>query len=244
MEPLYLCVRSTLPWHDEAAVAAALVPELRAPVELWNAIFDLRYAAFRIRLIEIAQRNLGRVESAKVARFDEVPPGALVVPVDDDDWFSPELAHRLLTAGKPDARGYHWNRYNLEPPRRTRRWSWTHRRRTRDTSPHTCGTNNYAVRNLPELRTAVTNHVWASGYFDANVGGVKRLDASLSVQNRNLASRSRLVGPGIELTRGSLIEKFRRYQKFYARLRLPPEVTWAQPDVAAMAELMHSIRLQ
>ena len=244
MEPLYLCVRSTLPWHDEAAVAAALVPELRAPVELWNATFDLRYAAFRIRLIEIAQRNLGRVENAKVARFEDVPPGALVVPVDDDDWFSPELAHRLLTAGKPDAQGYHWNRYNLEPPRRTRRWSWSSRRRTRDTSPHTCGTNNYAVRNLPELSMAVKNHVWASRHFDANVGRVQRLEASLSVQNRNLASRSRLAGPGTRLTRDALIEKARRYRKFYDRVRLPPEVAWAQPYAAAMAELMHSVRLR
>ena len=243
MEPLYICVRSTLPWHDEAAVAAALVPELRQPVEMWNAIFDLRYARFRVRLMEIAQLNLGRVENAKVARLEEVPPGALVVPVDDDDWFSPELAHRLLAEGRPNAQGFHWNRYNLEPPRRKRSWSWTHRRRTRDTSPHTCGTNNYAVRNLPELRRAVTNHVWASRHFDANVSRVTRLEASLSVQNRSLASRSRLVGAGTAMTRDALIEKSRRYQRFYDRSRLPPEVAWAQPYVAAMAELMHSIRL-
>ena len=31
--------------------------------------------------------------------------------------------------------------------------------------------------------------------------------------------------------------------EFRDRLRLPPEVAWAQPYVAAMAELMHSIRL-
>ena len=50
MELLHICVRRTLPWHDEAEVAAALRPEMRPKVEVWNATFNLRYAAFRLRL--------------------------------------------------------------------------------------------------------------------------------------------------------------------------------------------------
>ena len=244
MEPLYICVRRTLPWHDETAVVAALVPELRQKVEVWNASFSMRYAAFRVRLKQIAEQNLSRVENAKLTRRDALPPGALVVPVDDDDWFSPELAHHLLADWDESLQGIHWNRYILELPRRARRWPWARTWRVADTSPHTCGSNNYAIRNLPELARAITNHVWASEYFDANPRRVKRLAASLSLQNRNLASHSGLGGRKPEIPRDELIERFRRHRRLYDRLRLPPEVAWAQPYVAAMAELMHSIRLK
>jgi hypothetical protein len=36
VELLHICVR-TLPWHDEAAVAASLDPIVRGRVELWRA---------------------------------------------------------------------------------------------------------------------------------------------------------------------------------------------------------------
>jgi hypothetical protein len=244
VEILHICVRSTLPWHDEAAVGAALAPELRQKVELWNACFSMRYAAFRVRLKEIAQENLARVENAKISRREEIPEGAWVAPVDDDDWFAPDLAQRLLAHAEPGLHGFHWSRYVLELPRRPRRWPWQRARRPADTSPHTCGSNNYAVRNLAEISRAGTNHVWASDYFDANLMRVKRVEASLSLQNRNLSSRSGLGGRSPTITRKALLERFRRHRRFYDRLRLPPDLAWAQPHVGAMAELMRSIRLR
>lgn len=245
MGPLPICVRSTLPWHDEAAVAAALVPELRQKVAVWNECFSLRYAAFRVRLTEIARENWSRIENAKLTRLEVIAPGALLVPVDDDDWFSPDLAHQLLADPAARVEGFHWSRYILELPRRRRRFPWSRPRRAADTSRHTCGSNNYAIRNRPELGKAITNHVWASEWFDAHPGRVKRLAASLSVQNRNFASRSGLGGHRrLEITRDELIERFRRHRSLYDRLRLPPEIAWAQPHVAAMAELMRAIQLR
>ena len=244
MEPLRICVRATLPWHDEAAIEPVLIPQLRQKVALWNEIFSLRYAAFRVRLMQIAQESWSRVENAQVTRREEIPPGALLVPVDDDDWFSPHLAHHLLADSAACFQGLHWNRYILELPRRSARWPWARQRRAADTSRHTCGSNNYAIRNLPELGRAVTSHVWASEHFDAHPLRFKRLDASLSVQNRNFASRSGLGERKLEISRGELIERFRRHRRLYDRLQLPPEVAWAQPYVASMAELMHSIRLR
>jgi hypothetical protein len=241
---LHICVRSTLPWHDEAAVAASLIPGVRPQVELWNTTFDMRYAAFRQRLVEIARQNLARVEGARVSALDDVPRGALVVPVDDDDWFSPELAERLLSEPGEGLQGYHWNRYIVETPRRAHRWPWPDRRRAADTSRHTCGSNNYAVRNLPEHTESIASHVRASALFDASPGRFRHVSASLSVQNRNLASRSALAAGSSTLTRGELIERFGRHRKLYARLRLPPEVAWAQPCIASMAELMHAVRLK
>ena len=244
MEPLHICVRRTLPWDDEAAVAAALAPEMRSRVELWNATFKLRYAAFRFRLTQIARRNWSRIQSAKLTPLGEIPPGALVVPVDDDDWFSPEIGSRLLAERDPSLHGYHWNRYILEAPRRSRRWPFARRRRAADTSRYTCGSNNYAIRNLPELAAAISSHVKASEHFDGNPSRVKHLDASLSLQSRNLASQTTLGKRVSELTRDELIEKFRGYRALYDRVRLPRELAWAQPSVIAMAELMHELRLK
>ena len=256
MERLHICVRRTLPWHDEAAVEAALVPEMRPVVELWNATFNLRYPAFRLRIAQIARENFGRIEDATLTSLAETPPGALVVPVDDDDWFSPEIGRRLLAEREPSLHGYHWNRYILETPRRRRRWPWARRRRAADTSPHTCGSNNYAVLNLPELAVAIASHVTASEIFDAGPGRVKHVGASLSLQCRNLASRSAL-GSGRRsisqvslaekppsLSRDALIEKYQAHRALYDRLRLPSEVAWAQPSVGEIAELMHELRLR
>ena len=81
VELLHICVRRTLPWHDEAAVAAARDARMHPRVELWNATFALRYAAFRQRLAKNTLENLGRIENAKISRRDETPPGALIVPV-------------------------------------------------------------------------------------------------------------------------------------------------------------------
>ena len=245
MGPLPICVRGTLPWHDEAAVEARLVPELRQKVALWNECFNLRYAAFRVRLAQIAQRNWSQIENAKLTPREEIAPGALLVPVDDDDWFSPELAQQLLPHADARLEGLHWNRYILELPRRGRRFAWGRARRAADTSRHTCGSNNYSIRNLPAFDRAITNHVWASEYFDAHPSRVKRLEASLSVQNRNFASRSGLGGhKKLVITREELLERFRRHRSLYEGLRLPPEVAWAQPYVTSMAELMDSIRLK
>jgi hypothetical protein len=244
VELLHICVRRTLPWHDEAAVAAALVPNMRPKVELWNATFNLRYPAFRLRLTRIARENLSRIENAKLARLEETPPGALVVPVDDDDWLSPEIGSRLLAEPDPSPHGYHWNRYILEAPRHPRRWPWARERRAADTSRYTCGSNNYAIRNLPELAAAISSHVKASEHFDGNPSRVKHLDASLSLQSRNLASQTTLGKRVSELTRDELIEKFRGYRALYDRVRLPRELAWAQPSVIAMAELMHELRLK
>jgi hypothetical protein len=251
VEPLHICVRRTLPWHDEAAATAGLAPRLRPRLELWNATFHLSYLEFRHRLTLISRENWSRVEDARVTPQNEIPPGALVVPVDDDDWFSPELGRRLLAEQDPSLHGYHWNRYILEPPRHGRRWPWARRRRAADTSPYTCGSNNYAILNVPELERAIPSHVTASEIFDAAPRRVKHVDASLSLQCRNLASQSALGAGGRwaklgktppSLSRDALLQAFGRQRALYARLRLPKEVAWAEPSALAMGELLRELR--
>jgi hypothetical protein len=82
---------------------------------------------------------------------------------------------------------------------------------------------------------------WAGQHFDAN-WRVKRLEATSASKPalRRAGARSKQL----TISREALIEIFHRHRTLYDRLRLPPEVAWAQPYVAEMAELMHSVRLQ
>jgi hypothetical protein len=71
---------------------------------MWNQTFDLPYHVFRQRVRRIAELNLQRVENAVRARWDEIPDGALVAPVDDDDWFAPDSAQRWSASSAPARR--------------------------------------------------------------------------------------------------------------------------------------------
>jgi hypothetical protein len=242
---LVLCIRRTLPWHDPAAALAAMVPNLRPRVVLWDATFDIPYTEFRRRMAAIALDNMSRVANAKVARLDQVPPGALVVPTDDDDWFSPELAERVLEQEQAGVDGYHWKRSTLEAYRRAPRWRlFGGARERRDTSSFTCATNNYALRYQPEHAMLVMSHVQASEHFDANAARIRRIDASLSVQNRNVASQSALGKKRPSFTREDLLASLDRHRKLYRRLRLPPELAWAKPYADAMRELTEALRVR
>src|SRR3954469_5233751 len=89
---------------------------MRPAVELWNDVLDLPYHRFRQRVREIALLNLGGVEGAVQSEWDAIPEGALVMPVDDDDWFAPDAALRVAAAAPPEIEAYYWLRSFLEFP--------------------------------------------------------------------------------------------------------------------------------
>src|SRR5262249_45718655 len=104
---LFIWVRETTDWGNEEAVHAQLAADLKPAVELWDRTFDLPFHLFRERVREIAQLNLSRVEDAECAEWEQIPEGALVAPVDDDDWLAPDLATTL--DGIPrKCRAYRW----------------------------------------------------------------------------------------------------------------------------------------
>src|SRR5262245_24946340 len=105
---LYIQVRQTLDWGHPDAVEGGLVARFRPQFEIWNATFDMPYGEFRRRLKTIAEDNWSRVRNGRVVGPDEVPLEALYVPVDDDDWFSPDIAERLGDERAPSVFGYHW----------------------------------------------------------------------------------------------------------------------------------------
>lgn len=71
--PLYICVRSTVDWSDEAAFRAQLDPLFAPKVEAWNRTFRLPYHQFRRGLRQIAQANIERIEGAVLCPWDECP---------------------------------------------------------------------------------------------------------------------------------------------------------------------------
>ncbi len=245
---VYIVIRRTLEWQDEAAVRDGLRPEFRSKYETWNRTFQMPYHLFRVRLRDIARSNLGRVTDSAVVPIAAVPPGALVAPVDDDDWFAPDLANHLRRAHDPAIRGYHWTPYILEAQRVRRRWPWPFRRRggsAPGAAPiaFTCESNNYAVVNTVGWCELTQRHSLASRHYDEHPSDVKHIALMLSLQNKNLSSQSVLDWGQPTVDPDMLRRRFHRFRSFYSRTVLPAPLSWATPYVHRMAELMHDLRL-
>jgi len=91
---------------------------------VWDAAVAVDFRQFRLRLKEIAQQTLLRVEGGRIigdaafrtlALAGEVPPDALVVFIDDDDWLAPHLFTRLreLAAADAGVDGFKWGPVRL-----------------------------------------------------------------------------------------------------------------------------------
>jgi len=87
---------------------------LRIRIFAWNICFKMRYMDFRQRLSDIA------ITSIKKNNFDDIlmyfdednvfPIGSLVVPIDEDDWFSPYLVENIKKISEPYTAIY-WDEY-------------------------------------------------------------------------------------------------------------------------------------
>ena len=239
---VYIKLRGTLDWGDRAAVEAGLIEKFRPKVETWNATFNIPYHEFRQRLKAIAQSSLKRVENARFATDDAVPPGALLVPVDDDDWFAPDLVERLGAETDRSIRAYSWIRHILEPERHRRRYKGLLKEAL--TRKVIFATNNYALRAGPEIGLLIDHHIEASEHFHARPREVKYLPFALSMMNRSLASQTVLAAGRPTITREEIVEAYERYRMLYARTRLSRALRWARPHVDAMAELMEDLKLR
>jgi len=238
---IHVCIRSTLDWRDAARVDAGILPDFRPKLEAWNATFDMPYHRFRQRLREIAELNLSRVEGIVRSGVEAVPAGDLIVPVDDDDWFAPDLARRLEPALDPRVRCYLWTRAVIEPPRLIRDGLRRLARRLGRRELFVCQSNNYAVVSAPGLVPLALNHVQASRYVDLHPAEVVRVPATLAVQNRTLASQTTLAWTRPSIGRKELVALWRRYRCLYDARVLGSELAWARPYVGMMAALMRDI---
>ncbi|MBY0276741.1 hypothetical protein K2Z84_15475 [Candidatus Binatia bacterium] len=240
---LYLWVRATASWADEQAFRAQLDPAFAAKVAVWNETFTLPYHLFRHQVREIARLNLSRVEGAVVAPWEEIPDGALVAPVDDDDWFAPDLAHALAGAHDREAIGYFWTSSFLEVPIDFGHRLFLLRRALFPATPPRwlCATNSYAALKRPDTELLLQKHTVASARFAAaDRPHVRRLERRLSLMNRTLASQTSLAFVRPTIRRRELLRKHRAYRKLYER-PVSGELAWSVPYVRSMADLMQQL---
>jgi hypothetical protein len=247
---IYIWLRGTVDWEDEEAFWAQVQSRFRPTAELWNSTFNVPFHLFRHRVREIAALNLSRVENVVLAEWEEIPDGERVVPVDDDDWFAPNLVEVLEREWRLE-RGITWTPSWIGVPTDLGQRIYLIRRGLLPfTPPHwTCDTNNYALVKGPGSRPLLASHVRASEWFDGPgrevVGRIR--SQRLSIGNRTIASQTSLrsLGPRArrgEMTRRRLLGRFRRYRKLYRRrLRWGRLPDWARPYVARMAELMDEL---
>ena len=243
---IYIWVRAEIDWEDEDRVLPQVYPGFRPKVELWNRTFDLPYHLFRQRVKRIAEQNLDRVENAVRAPWSEIPDGALVAPIDDDDWFAPDLGTRLEREVREGALGCYWTSTFVEVPVDLgHRLGLLRRRLLPGTPPrYTCTTNNYALVKRPDTKIYMRRHVRAGRWVDQEVTDqVDRIDARLSVMNRTLASQTSLGGKGGMPSRGQLVRKLREYRRLYRDLELP-ELPWCRPYLTMMADLMDEVAVR
>jgi hypothetical protein len=247
---IHIWIRRTVDWEDEDAALDQLTdPWLIPKVPLWNATFNISYQRFRYRVGQIAQLNHSRVEGAVRAEWHQIPDGALVLPVDDDDWFAPDAARALQRELDPGVTGYLWPSRWFEAPIDIRHKLYlVHRRLFPSTPPKwICTTNNYAVVKGPGAKALLGSHVGASRWFEGQLkrgdGSVKRIDGTLSVANRTLASQTTLSQRRLMIRRSELIRKFRRYRRLYDRPP-PRELDWCQRYLKLMSELMGELELK
>ena len=164
------------------------------------------------------------------------------MPTDDDDWLSPRLAEVLEENIDGQHVGYYWPSKFIEVPiSLAHRLGLIRRAIFPRTRPHfLCTTNNYAVVMCSEMAPFIDKHVQAGRWFVTHPAAVKRIGEHLSVMNRTLASRTSLWS---KPSRSALVRKYHRYQKLYHRA-LSPELSWCEPYVAMMSDLMTQLRLR
>jgi len=242
---VYIWVRATVDWEDERAFLVQASPDFRAKVEVWNDTFDIPFHVFRRRVREIAERNLGRVEGAVCAQWGEIPDGGVVLPVDDDDWFAPDVARVAEDALDSDAAACRWTSTFIEVPINLGHRLHLIRRRLLPWTPPKwiCTTNNYALRKSDEAKPLLLAHTHASRWVMAHPGEVVSIERRLSAMNRTLASQTSLGWDRATVSRSLIERKFRSYKRLYREPPVPG-LDWSRPYLGLMSELMDELRLE
>lgn len=212
--------------------------------ELWDATFGTSFFATRQRMKEITQRNLCSLPSVAISTDGFLADSDIGCPIDDDDWFSPELSTRLL--GAPAADTYVWNHLQFGHAIAHPSDPWTSGFAQRvPTETYSCWTNNYAVRGrlLRENPASFLQH------FDADPivrqRGAGYIDHSLSIANNHPASSSFLrLNLSENISGDRLVSVITKYLDLTGQISKGPQelADWALPLMDAVRDWFIHVR--
>jgi SAM-dependent methyltransferase len=221
--PVVLHVRTNIDWRtmtEEAflrqedvsnsarAMSAEQKERFLAAIRLWNRTFGMSYFAYRQRLKEIAELSWTRIRNLDaIVRVPNLMPALdaleryIVLPVDDDDWFHPDVADVLRQHWRPNVDAFHWPDVLYRPvPFQDRFDQPVHQERLgvrRWDSDF--ATNGYALTRAglgkckAELRRRVLAFHWSAGKTFHSTGFERSfIDRPLSASNKSLASCTNL----------------------------------------------------
>lgn len=272
LETIYICIRRTANWKDVAGYRARLIAGFVPHINEWDATFYITYREFRAAVAEITMANLKAVRGGVIAPYEEIPEGAIVMPCDDDDWTAPHAAEILAESFATHHDRAVWTQSVLQVP-----LDWMHALKIRagkiwpplHPPRWFCSTNNYALRKRPENFNFFMSHTLASKEWTTDPG-LLRLQRRLTLQNRNPASKTSIVGvrysiytqvngqirltnlndPSNEKQKACdarpsrrLLRKLEKYQELYHSYKPEnPDLEWATPYVHAMRDLTLSLK--
>ena len=211
MTPFIIVRRSRPDWKSPRFKLWAKAERHEA---VWNDTFKLTFREYRHELQKIAAENHRQVKGADFGRPKD---RSVVIPVDDDDWFSPDMIDRLRAAMKPNAVGLHWQSNEL-----------LNGRLIPCGNPGCiyCKTNNYCYRPGPG-RGKWINHVGAE-YAFREEKEIQYLDRPLNLVNRTLGSFTSLEH---RIPEGTLRDYWESTVTNFSKLTIPEHLGWITPYV-------------
>jgi SAM-dependent methyltransferase len=265
--PVVLYIRTNLDWgslteenflrqeeysNSARAMSADQKQAFLKAIRLWNRTFSLSYFTYRQRLKEIAELSWTRIRDLDliVRRQDlftvlDHLDQFIVLPVDDDDWFHPDIANVLRQHWRDDVDAFHWpdGLYRSVPFQDRFQQTMSQERLVLRHWPGDFATNGYALTragfsrcDLQTKRRVLSFH-WAAGKTFHQPGFTRRLlDQPLSASNKSLASATNLKA----LNRRADVVRNAPHLK-RRTTNIPHQLRWAQEYVALTERLNESL---
>jgi len=234
---------------DEArSIAVNVRAKMSTAIEQWESSFDFSFFEYRQRLKEIAEANWARLDRVHaIIKGDSMLPviwdmdDSIVIPVDDDDWFAPELSTRLLERESqlesrfesPPVYRWEFGQFDVVGADKKGRPKWDHHQ---EETPF--GTNGYALSSLalsalgpPSQRRALVTHFAAHRLLEPLNHTIVNLPEILSVSFKTFGSQMVLRRFSHDQLQARALELATQ------RLFVPAAIRWAKDSLQALHQL-------